>query len=74
MKGAQAATSVLTQMRSFLRSMKMVVWAFAGMRKGSASQEDLVTVKPVHIVVAGLVVGACFIAVIAMLVHWIVAI
>lgn len=73
MKGAQAATSVMTQMRSFLRSMKMVVWAFAGIRKSSASQEDLATVKPVHIVVAGVVVGVCFIATLALLVNWIVA-
>lgn len=73
MKGAQVATSVLTQMRSFLRSMKMVVWAFAGIRKSSASQEDLATVKPVHIVVAGVVVGVCFITTLALLVNWIVA-
>ncbi len=73
MKEAEAATSVLAQTRSFLRSMKMVVWAFVGIRKSSASQQDLVTVKPVHIVVAGLVVAACFVAALALLVNWIVA-
>ncbi len=59
--------------RSFWRSMKMVAWAFLGIRKGSESQEDMATVSPVHIVVAGLVGGAIFIICLALLVSWIVA-
>ncbi|MDR3371164.1 DUF2970 domain-containing protein [Rhodoferax sp.] len=73
MRDSDEPTSVLAQVRSFLRSMKMVVWAFAGIRKSSASQEDVATVKPVHIVVAGLIAGLCFIATLALLVNWIVA-
>jgi len=72
-KEDEAAASLLAQTRTFLRSMKMVVWAFVGIRKSSASQEDMVTVKPLHIVVAGLVVAACFVAALALLVNWTVA-
>ena len=73
MSESDSAKQSPAPVRTLWRSMKMVAWAFLGIRKGSESQEDVATASPVHIVVAGLLGGAIFVTCLVLLVNWIVA-
>lgn len=44
---------------SFWRTVRVVAWAFVGLRKHSGHQQDMAQVKPVHVIVVG-VLGALF--------------
>ena len=41
----------------FLRTVRTVAWAFVGLRNRSAHQDDFKQVKPIHVIVVG-VLGA----------------
>lgn len=41
----------------FWRTVRIVAWAFVGLRKRSGHQQDMQHVKPVHVIVVG-VLGA----------------
>ncbi|MBU3738601.1 MAG: DUF2970 domain-containing protein [Rhodoferax sp.] len=41
--------------RSLLRSLRAVAWSFLGIRGRGASQQDMATIKPLHVIVVGLV-------------------
>ncbi|MCM2342451.1 DUF2970 domain-containing protein [Rhodoferax sp.] len=44
---------------SFWRTVRVVAWAFVGLRNRSGHQQDMAQVKPVHVIVVG-VLGALF--------------
>jgi ABC-type xylose transport system permease subunit len=44
---------------SFWRTVRVVAWAFVGLRNRSGHKEDMEQVKPVHVIVVG-VLGALF--------------
>lgn len=44
---------------SFWRSVRIVAWAFVGLRNRSGHNQDMAQVKPVHVIVVG-VLGALF--------------
>jgi hypothetical protein len=48
-----------------------VFWSFFGVRKGRAMQQDTVTIKPVHVVIVGLVSGLVFVLALVALVKFI---
>ncbi len=58
---------------SFFRSMRMVAWSFLGIRKNSASHDDLARVNPLHIIGAGIAGAALLVAGLILLVNWIIA-
>lgn len=43
--------------RSFWRTVRVVAWAFVGLRDRSGHKQDMAQVKPVHVIVVG-VLGA----------------
>jgi len=53
---------------SFLRVLVAVFWSFFGVRKKAAGERDMVTIKPVHVVVAGVLGAAVLVAVMITLV------
>ena len=57
---------------TFWRSVKLVVWSFAGIRSRKGYQEDLAKVNPLHVVLVAL--GTIFLMVLGLigLVHWVV--
>lgn len=57
---------------SFLRTVKMVLWGFLGIRKGSEWQEDAQKTNPFHIIVVGLIGVFLLIAGLMVLVKWVV--
>ena len=57
---------------SFLRTVKMVLWGFLGIRKSSEWQEDAQKTNPFHIIVVGLVGVILLIVGLMVLVKWVV--
>jgi hypothetical protein len=44
-----------------LRAVSAVLGAFIGIRKSSARDRDLASLKPVHVIVAGVIAAAIFV-------------
>jgi hypothetical protein len=51
-----------------LRAVSAVLGAFIGIRKSAARDKDLASLKPIHVIVAGLIAAAVFVATIVTLV------
>jgi hypothetical protein len=51
-----------------LRAVAAVLSAFIGIRKSTARDKDLASLKPLHVIVAGLIAAAVFVATIVALV------
>lgn len=56
---------------SALRVWKAVFWSFFGIRKGRDLESDAAHIKPVHIVMAGLLGALIFVVSLILLVQWI---
>ena len=56
---------------SFLRVMLAVFWSFFGVRKKAHGEHDMVTIKPVHVIVAGVLGAAILVAVMITLVSFV---
>lgn len=57
---------------SMLRTAKAVAWAFLGIRKKSAYEEDLGKLNPFQIIAVALLAVAVFVGGLIALVNWIV--
>jgi len=53
---------------SLLRVAGAVFWSFFGVRKGKDMQQDAVTIKPLHLIIVGLLSGLAFVLVLVALV------
>ena len=58
---------------SFLRTVKMVLWGFLGIRKSSEWQKDAQKTNLFHIIVVGLGAAVLLIIGLMMLVNWVVS-
>lgn len=58
---------------SVLQVFRAVLWSFIGIRKKSGYEDDVARIKPVQVIVAGLVVAAVFVASLVMLVRFLTA-
>ncbi|NML15125.1 DUF2970 domain-containing protein [Azohydromonas caseinilytica] len=54
------------------RSFKAVAWSFFGVRRASDYEQDVSQLKPQHVIVAGLLAAALFVALLVLLVRWVV--
>ena len=50
---------------------KAVFWSFLGIRKRVAHEKDFVTLKPVQVIIAGIIGAVIFVTCLVMLVRWI---
>jgi hypothetical protein len=57
---------------SWIRSFKAVAWSFFGVRRARDYERDVSQLKPQHVIVAGLVAAALFVALLVLLVRWVV--
>ena len=57
---------------SILRTFKAVAWSFFGIRKASERDKDFAQFNPLHVVAAGLVLAALFVATLVLVVKWVV--
>jgi DUF2970 family protein len=53
----------------FLRVLLAVFSSFFGVRKRAAGEHDMVTIKPVHVIIAGVLGAAILVALVATLVR-----
>ena len=53
-------------------TVKAVLWGFLGVRRKSDFQQDVVSLKPLHLLVAGVVLAFVFVLGLMLLVHWVV--
>jgi hypothetical protein len=56
---------------NFLQVMGAVFSSFFGVRKRASGERDIGTIKPVHVILAGVLGAAILVAVLATLVHFI---
>jgi hypothetical protein len=54
---------------TLLRAFVMVAWSFFGIRKGAEHRQDLLTVKPLQIVIVGIICGLLFVSFLAFVVN-----
>ncbi|MFZ4710046.1 MAG: DUF2970 domain-containing protein [Zwartia sp.] len=55
---------------SFFQTLKAVLWALFGVRKGSGYQEDIAKLNPVHIIIAGILLTVIFVVSLVKLAGW----
>jgi hypothetical protein len=56
---------------TFMQVAGAVFWSFFGVRKGRHMQQDTVTIKPLHVVIVGLLSGLAFVLALVALVTFI---
>jgi hypothetical protein len=58
---------------SFAQTMRAVAWSFLGIRKRAGFEQDVQKLNPVHVVVAGVLGAAIFVAVLIVVVRWVIS-
>ena len=58
---------------SFLRTAKLVLWSFVGLRAKGESEKDVEQLNPLHIIVMALLGVALFVGLLIALAAWVVA-
>jgi hypothetical protein len=58
---------------SFLGTMRAVFWSFFGVRKRRDYESDAAQLNPVHVILAGVIGAAVFVAVLILIVKMVVA-
>jgi hypothetical protein len=69
----QERVQVTQRKMSFGATMKAVFWSFFGVRKRQDYEKDAAQLNPVHVIIAGLIGAALFIAVLIFIVRMVVA-
>ncbi|MFO7748050.1 MAG: DUF2970 domain-containing protein [Orrella sp.] len=46
---------------NFFQTLKAILWAMFGVRKGSGLKDDIAKLNPVHVIFAGLLFGILFV-------------
>jgi hypothetical protein len=57
---------------SFVQTVRAVAWSFFGVRRSADYERDVQRLNPVHVVIAGVLGAALFVAVLVLLVKWVV--
>jgi hypothetical protein len=55
---------------SFFQTLKAVLWALFGVRKGAGYQDDIAKLNPVHLIVAGIVLTVIFVVSLVKIAGW----
>ena len=64
--------SPLERRGSLLQTARAVAWSFFGVRRSKDYAEDVSKLNPLHVVIAGLVGAALFIATLVLLLRWVI--
>ncbi|AOY91880.1 hypothetical protein BKK79_08790 [Cupriavidus sp. USMAA2-4] len=57
---------------SFWQTLRAVFWSFIGLRKGAEHERDMARLNPLHVIIAGLLGAALFIAALIVIVRMVV--
>jgi len=55
---------------NFLQTMKAVAWGFFGVRKGKGYTEDIASLNPVHLIIAGIIAAIVFVVGLVLVARW----
>ena len=55
---------------SFFQTLKAVLWALFGVRKGTGYQDDIAKLNPVHLIVAGILLAVIFVVSLVKVAGW----
>ena len=58
---------------NFFQTMKAVAWGFFGVRKGKGYDEDISSLNPVHLIIAGIIAAVVFVAGLIMIARWLIS-
>ena len=72
MTGGESVAHAGRRKASPLRTLLAVVWSFFGVRKSKDLERDVSELNPLHLVIAGVVVAALFVAALIVLVNWVI--
>ena len=64
--------SALSRKASPLQTLRAVAWSFFGVRRALDHEQDLAQLNPLHVVIAGLIGAAVFVASLVIPVNWVV--
>ena len=65
--------SAVRRKMSFWQTLRAVAWSFFGVRKSADHEKDVNQLNPVHLIVAGLIGAAVFVALLVLLVRWVIS-
>jgi hypothetical protein len=57
---------------NFFQTLKAVLWAMFGVRKGQGWQDDVARLNPVYVILTGILFGIVFVVSLVLLAQWIV--
>lgn len=63
---------VMQRKASFAATMKAVFWSFFGVRKRSDYESDAARLNPLHVIIAGVIGAAVFVAALILIVNMVV--
>ena len=74
MRGPDPAESSNPAVRkaSVLQTIQAVGWSFFGVRRSADYAQDVAKLNPVHVIIAGILGAAIFVATLMLLVRWVV--
>ncbi|NYT82136.1 DUF2970 domain-containing protein [Alcaligenaceae bacterium] len=55
---------------NFFQTMKAVAWGFFGVRKGKGYADDISSLNPVHLIIAGIIAAIVFVVGLVMIARW----
>ena len=55
---------------NFFQTLKAVAWGFFGVRKGKGYTDDIGSLNPVHLIIAGLIAAIVFVVGLVMVARW----
>jgi len=61
------------QPASFVQTMRAVAWSFFGIRRSADLERDARQLRPVHLIVGGVIGAVVFVFVLVLLIRWIVS-
>ncbi len=57
---------------SFVQTVRAVAWSFLGIRRADGLAQDVQKLNPVHLLLAGVLGAALFVAALVLLVNWVI--
>ena len=58
---------------SLRQTISAVAWSFFGVRRGRDHEQDMASLNPVHVIIAGVLGAALFVLMLVLLVRWIIS-
>ena len=58
---------------NFPQTLKAVLWAMFGVRKGAGLKDDIAKLNPVYVILTGILFGVVFVGALVLLVQWVVS-